>query len=135
MKRNIIVAIEESNQKPNVVHINNLNSIVNYSCDSVTMDYLEYLNEADHPIIMSHLFGKLRPSGRLIIKINNSLNIASKFLQKSISNQDFLKFFMYKKSLLSIDSIYSLVNFTEFDLIDLDITDDIIKIILERKTV
>lgn len=135
MKRNILITIEESNQNPNIVHINNLNSIVNYSCDSVTMDYLEYLNEADHNIVLSHLFGKLRPSGRLIIKINNSLNIASKFLQKSISNQDFLRFFTNKRSLPSIESIYSLVNFTEFDLVDLDITDDIIKIILERKPV
>lgn len=133
MKRNIVVAIDESNKDPNVVHINNMNTIVNYSCDSVSINCLEYLNEQDHPTVLSHLLSKLRPRGRLIIKANNSLDIASRFLQRSISHQDFLRFFANKQSLISIESIYTLINFTEFDLVDLDITNDNIKIVLERK--
>lgn len=135
MKRNILITTDESSKAPDNVHINDLNSIVNYSCDSIAISCLEYLNEQDHSIVLSHLSNKLRPAGRLIIKINNSTNIASKFLQKSVSNQDFLKFFANKHSLVSIESIYALINFTEFDLIDLDITEDSIKVVLERKPV
>jgi hypothetical protein len=134
MKRNILITINESNKESNSVHINDLNSIINHSCDSISISCLEYLNEQDHSAVLSHLFNKLRSSGRLIIKINNSSNIASKFLQKSISNQDFLKFFVNKRSLVSIESLYSLINFTEFDLIDLDIAEDTIRVVLERKT-
>lgn len=134
MKRNIMITIEESSKDPNTVHINNINSIVNYSCDSISINCLEYLSEQDHPTVLSYLLNKLRPHGRLVIKANNSLDIASRFLQRSISHQDFLQFFANKQSLISIESIYTLINFTEFDLVDLDITNDTIKIVLERKT-
>ena len=133
MKRNILITIDESIKDPNSVHINDLNSIINYSCDSIAISCLEYLSEQDHSIVLAHLFNKLRQNGRLIIKINNSTNIASKFLKKSVSNQDFLRFFSNKRSLVSTESIYALINFTEFDLIDLDITEESIKIVLERK--
>jgi chemotaxis methyl-accepting protein methylase len=135
MKRNILITIDDTITDTNSVHINNLNTIVNYSCDSVSINCLEYLSEQQHPAVLSQLLNKLRPNGRLIIKANNSLNIASKFLQRSVSHQDFLQFFANKQSLISIESIYTLINFTEFDLVDLDISNDNIKIVLERKTV
>jgi chemotaxis methyl-accepting protein methylase len=135
MKRNIVITLDESSKDPNAVHVNNINTIVNYSCDSVGVNCLEYLSEQDHTTVLSHLLNKLRPHGRLVIKANNSLDIASRFLQRSISHQDFLRFFANKQSLISIESIYTLINFTEFDLVDLDITNDNVKIVLERKTV
>jgi chemotaxis methyl-accepting protein methylase len=135
MKRNIVITLDESSKDPNAVHVNNINTIVNYSCDSVGVNCLEYLSEQDHTTVLAHLLNKLRPHGRLVIKANNSLDIASRFLQRSISHQDFLRFFANKQSLISIESIYTLINFTEFDLVDLDITNDNVKIVLERKTV
>lgn len=135
MKRNILITIDPSNKNPNCVHINNINSIVNGSYDSITIDCLEYLLEKDHPVVLTQLLGKLRPNGCLVIKILNSLDITSKFLKKSVSNQEFLRFFANKQSLLSIESIYAIINFTEFNLIDLNITEDIIKIVLERKDI
>jgi len=133
MKRNIIITIDESKIDKEHIHINNMSSIVNYSCDSVTIDCLEYLEETNHHLVLSHLTNKIRLNGKLILKINNSDSICTKFLQKTISNQEFLNFFSNKRSLISVENIYSIIDFKIFDLMDLDISENAIKIVLERK--
>lgn len=133
MKRNIIITIDESKVDKEHIHINNIGSIVNHSCDSVTINCLEYLEETNHNLVLSYLTNKIRLNGKLIIKINNSDSICAKFLQKTISNQEFLNFFSSKRSLISVENIYSITDFKIFDLMDLDISENTIKIVLERK--
>lgn len=133
MMRNITITTDQSQQSPEYIHIANIESIVNYSCDNISVECLEYLFEQDHRIVVSNLLNKLRDKGRLIIKTSNAQNIAQKFIQKNISNSEFLNFFVNKKSIISIETIYTLIDFDTFDLLDTNITEHTIKVVLERK--
>jgi predicted SAM-dependent methyltransferase len=133
MKRNITITLDNSNTQTDHVCINDLSSIVNYSCDSIILFILEYLQEKDHAIVMKTLLEKLRPNGKLIIAANNAKYIAKQFIDSSISHDAFLKFFANKQSLVSVESLYTMVDFQYFDIVDLDINTNTIKIILERK--
>jgi hypothetical protein len=133
MNRNISIIIDPSQEKNDYIHINNISSIINYSCDSIIINCLEYLMEKDHNIIIKMLLDKLRPYGKLIISINNAHNIAQNFINRSISNNDFLKFFSNKQSLLSLESLYSYIDFNYFELINLDINEQFYIITLEKK--
>ena len=133
MKRNIFITIDQSINNTDNIHITQIGSIVNHSCDSININCLEYIDQKDHSVVLSNLLNKLRPNGKLIIKANNAESIAIRFLQRSISEQDFLSFFTNKRSLVSVESVYTLIDFQVFDLIDLDITDNTIKITIERK--
>jgi predicted SAM-dependent methyltransferase len=133
MKRNITIVIDPSKEDSSHVHINNLNSIVNHSCDSITIDILEYLKESDHQVIIRILLEKLRQSGRLSIIISNAKSIAQQYIKSAISNDSFLNFFANKQSLISVESLYTFMDFALFDMIDLDITNTFITIVFERK--
>lgn len=135
MKRNIIVTIDNSIDDAEHVHINNLSSIINYSCDSISLYILEYLKEKDHTILVKSLLEKLRPGGKLILAANNATYIAQQFVNSSISHESFLKFFTNKQSLVSLESLYTMVDFQFFDIIDLDINSNTIKLVLERKNI
>lgn len=133
MKRNISITIEPKTNQSNAVHINNLSSIINYSCDSISIDILEFLQEKDHAQIIKYLLEKLRPNGRLIVTINNAKNIAKNYLESVISSKDFLELFTNKQSLLSIDSIYTFIDFEAFDIANIDVSSTQITAIIERK--
>jgi SAM-dependent methyltransferase len=133
MKRNIVVTIDNSIDDEDHVHVNNLSSIVNYSCDSISLYVLEYLKEKDHIILVKSLLEKLRPGGRLILAANNAMCIAQQFVNSSISHESFLKFFANKQSLVSLESLYTMIDFEFFDIIDLDINNNTIKLVIERK--
>jgi SAM-dependent methyltransferase len=133
MKRNIIVTIDNSIDDEDHVHVNNLSSTVNYSCDSISLYVLEYLKEKDHIILVKSLLEKLRPGGRLLLAANNAKSIAQQFVNSSISHESFLKFFTNKQSLVSLESLYTMIDFEFFDIIDLDINNNTIKLVIERK--
>jgi predicted SAM-dependent methyltransferase len=133
MKRNITITVNDSVTDKNFIHISQLSSIVNFSCDSVLLNILEYLQEKDHNIVIATLLEKLRPGGKLIIAFNNAKHIAKEFLSSSISCDAFLNFFRNKQSLVSLDSLYTMINFEQFDIIDIDINTNTTKLLLERK--
>lgn len=133
MKRNLTIVIEPTNN-PEQVHINNLQSIVNYSCDTIIMSYLEYLLEKDHHTILKILLEKLRPSGRLILQISNIKSITENWLKQSISSQEFLNSISNKQSILSLDNIYTYIDFKVFDITNIITDQNSISIEIERKT-
>jgi predicted SAM-dependent methyltransferase len=133
MKRNITITINDSVTDKNFIHIGQLSSIVNFSCDSVLLNILEYLQEKDHNIVIATLLEKLRPGGKLIIAFNNAKHIAKEFVRSSISCDVFLNFFRNKQSLVSLDSLYTMINFEQFNIIDIDINTNTTKLVLERK--
>jgi len=135
MKRNIKITIDPSIDQKDIVHINNLSSIINHSCDSIALDILEYLRENDHPTVMKLLLEKLRPSGKLVILFSNCKNIAQNYIDSTISSSDFLSFFANKQSLLSVESIYTLIDFQQFDISNIDILSTHIILEIERKNI
>jgi len=135
MKRNITISIDSQIDKPNTVHINNLQSLVNHSCDSISIGILEFLQEKDHEQIIKYLLEKLRPSGKLIITINNAKNIAKNYAEAAISSEDFLQLFSSKQSLLTIESVYTFIDFQAFDIANLDVSPTQITAVIERKQI
>lgn len=135
MKRNIKITVDPSINQKDVVHINNLSSIINYSCDSIVLDILEYLRESDHSAVTKLLLEKLRPSGKLIILFSNCKNITQNYIDSTISSSEFLSFFANKQSLLSIESIYTLIDFEQFDVINVDVAATHILLEIERKNI
>lgn len=135
MKRNIKISVDPSIDQKDIVHINNLSSIVNHSCDSIVLDILEYLRENDHSTVIRVLLDKLRPSGKLIILFSNCKNIAQNYIDAAISSGDFLNFFANKQSLLSVESIYTLIDFQQFDISNIDMSTTHIVLEIERKNI
>lgn len=135
MKRNLIITVDTSIKQDGFVHINQISSIVNYSCDSITLDCIEYLQEKDHAVVFSVLLEKLRPGGRLVVSISNAKEIANNFINATISCNDFLKFFTNKQSLSSIEAIYTFIDFKNYDILTLDIDNSSITIVIERKNI
>lgn len=133
MTRNIKITIDNTINNENVIHINNLDSIINYSCDSVELDCLEFLSDKVHGHVIASLLNKLRQHGKLIISIYNPKIIAENLLGDSISNQEFLRFFANKQSLLSLDTLYTFIDFNTFDIIHLQSLGPILTVIVERK--
>jgi predicted SAM-dependent methyltransferase len=133
MQRNLNITIDQLNQSNSNIFINNIPSIVNYSCDSIFIDCLEYIPEKDLSSVVKILLDKIRPSGKLIISINNVDNIVNQFYKRSISHNEFLKFFTNKQNLLSVENIYTLIDFQTFDLLDIKYEDNFITILIERK--
>lgn len=136
MKRNITLSLtDKDSESNNIVSINNLNSIVNHSYDSIVLNCLEFLPSKDHDIIIKIVLDKLRIGGRLIIEASNAASIAQQFVSFSISNDEFLNFFSNKKSLLSLENLYTLVDFNSFEIVNTNIEKNNIKLILERKNI
>ena len=135
MKRNIKITIDPSIDQKDIVHINNLSSIINHSCDSIALDILEYLRENHHSTVMKLLLEKLRPSGKLVILFSNCKNIAQNYIDSTISSSDFLSFFANKQSLLSVESIYTLIDFQQFDISNIDMSTTHIVLEIERKNI
>ncbi|NBX73096.1 MAG: hypothetical protein EBQ89_02225 [Alphaproteobacteria bacterium] len=132
MSRNINISITEPSDK-NTIHINDLASIINYSCDSIKVACLEFLPENAHGQVINILLSKLKPLGKLIITINNVTSITKNFMAGSMSYQDFLTFFQNKQSLLSIDSLYTFIDFNTFDIIHINQEEYFTTLFLERK--
>jgi hypothetical protein len=135
MKRNLIITIDPQSVNNNVIFINDIDNIVNYSCDSIEISILEYIEDKNHKMVIGVLAEKIRPSGKLIINISNAISIAKNFVSYSITSQNFLNFFKNKVSLLSIDLLYSMIDFDSMFVIDTDIKEDHITLILERKPI
>jgi precorrin-6B methylase 2 len=133
MQRNLNITIDSTNQKNNHIYIANIPSIVNYSCDSIFIDCLEYLQNKDLSNIIKILLEKIRPSGKLVISINNVDSIVDQFSKRSISHNEFLLFFANKQNLISVENIYTLIDFQSFDLLDIKYENNFITLIIERK--
>jgi len=132
MNRNLSVVLDAHQSSENNIFINNIPNIVNYSCDSIFISCLEYLQETEHKKIIDILLEKIRKEGKLIIQVDNAKNIAEQFLSNSISNSQFLAFFRNKQSLVSIDLLYTYIDFQAFHVLDIDINQSTIKIIIQR---
>lgn len=133
MKRNLKITIDSTSNNENSVYINNIDSIVNYSCDSIEIDCLEFLQESVHNTVVKLLLEKLRQKGRLIISISNPKIVAENFLNDSVSYQKFLEFFKNRQSLVSPEILYTMIDFNSFDIIHLDTIEYITTIVFERK--
>jgi predicted SAM-dependent methyltransferase len=134
MNSNIYITLDEKTSDNNNVFINNIPKIINYSCDSIYVDCLEYLKEEDIKKTIQILSNKLKLGGKLIVSIYNAKSIALTFLNESISTQSFLQFFQHKQTILNLDNLYTFIDFQSMKITDLDISETNIKLIIERSS-
>lgn len=131
MNRNLTITIDQNIKDPSIVFINDISKIVNNSCDSIYIDCLEYLIESDAKPIVSILSDKLKPKGKLIISIVNAHCIASSFLYQELSGSQFLGFFKNKQNILSLDLLFSFIDFSRMKILNIDTQPNFIKLIIE----
>lgn len=132
-QRNLTITIEKDNKDHDKIYIGDIESIVNFSCDNITIACLEFIDENNHPLIIKCLLDKLRPLGKLSIVFLNTKIITQNYLQSKILAKDFLNYFRHKNSILSVESIYTYIDFKVFDIINIHYNSDLIQISIERK--
>lgn len=113
MKRNINIVcdsykhIAENYDSVNVSQINNL---VDCSVDMVLYYSIGYMEKSEAKNIFSLLTNKLRPGGSIIVKFSNLELLCQNYLQKKISNNDFLEQIKTLTNCISVDEIFTYVN-------------------------
>ena len=123
MKRNIsIVDKYKSYAVEGTVSIdrNSIETIINDSIDNIFFFCLEYCNPETLNLDIKILLNKLRLDGSLILQFMNTKKICEGLIAETISEELFLKSFINKKQLISVDKICSLISGDSFTIIKLD---------------
>ena len=123
MKRNIsIVDKYKSYGVEGTVSIdrNSIETIINDSIDNIFCFCLEYCNPETLNSDIRVLLNKLRLDGSLILQFMNTKKICEGLIAETISEELFLKSFINKKQLISVDKICSLISGDSFTIIKLD---------------
>ena len=123
MKRNIsIVDKYKSYGVEGTVSIdrNSIETIINDSIDNIFCFCLEYCNPETLNLDIKILLNKLRLDGSLILQFMNTKKICEGLIAETISEELFLKSFINKKQLISVDKICSLISGDSFTIIKLD---------------
>lgn len=100
------------------IHINQIDSIANRSCDIVQLPVIEYIKTNDLQKTIVSTLSKIRPDGYLHINFLDSKKIAKDYLANKISSSDFLRMFHNKYNLLSFDYFTTIIDLGEYDIVN-----------------
>ncbi len=135
MNRNINIYCDTAKDIiPNIdnINISKIKDIINFSVDYIYCGILEYI-ESDHLIrIFNELSDKIRIGGKLIIKFSDIKELSNRYISNTIDNDTFISCVKNKKQIISLNSIYSIIDANSFRIIKVDRIDTLINITLER---
>lgn len=123
MKRNISIVDKYKSytvEGATSVDRNSIETIINDSIDNIFCFCLEYCNPETLNSDIKVLLNKLRLDGSLILQFMNTKKICEGLIAETISEELFLKSFINKKQLISVDKICSLISGDSFTIIKLD---------------
>jgi len=123
MKRNISIVDKHKSytvESATSVDRNSIETIVNDSIDNIFCFCLEYCNPETLNLDIKILLNKLRLDGSLILQFMNTKKMCEGLIAETISEELFLKSFINKKQLISVDKICSLIGGDSFTIIKLD---------------
>ena len=123
MKRNISIVDKYKSytvEGATTIDRNSLETIINDSIDNIFFFCLEYCNPETLNLDIKILLNKLRLDGSLILQFMNTKKICEGLIAETISEELFLKSFINKKQLISVDKICSLISGDSFTIIKLD---------------
>jgi len=135
MNRNINIYCDTAKDIiPNIdnINISKITDIINFSVDYIYCGILEHI-ESDHLIyIFNELSDKIRIGGKLIIKFSDIKELSNRYISNTIDNDTFISCVKNKKQIISLNSIYSIIDANSFRIIKVDRIDMLINITLER---
>jgi len=135
MNRNINIYCDTAKDIiPNIdnINISKIKDIINFSVDYIYCGILEHI-ESDHLIrIFNELSDKIRIGGKLIIKFSDIKELSNRYISNTIDNDAFISCVKNKKQIISLNSIYSIIDANSFRIIKVDRIDTLINITLER---
>ena len=135
MNRNINIYCDTAKDIiPNIdnINISKITDIINFSVDYIYCGILEHL-ESDHLIrIFNELSDKIRIGGKLIIKFSDIKELSNRYISNTIDDSTFISCVKNKKQIISLNSIYPIIDTNSFRIIKVDRIDMTINITLER---
>lgn len=135
MNRNINIYCDTAKDIiPNIdnINISKITDIINFSVDYIYCGILEHV-ESDHFIrIFNELSDKIRIGGKLIIKFSDIKELSNRYISNTIDDSTFMSCVKNKKQIISLNSIYSIIDANSFRIIKVDRIDMLINITLER---
>lgn len=135
MNRNINIYCDTAKDIiPNIdnINISKIKDIINFSVDYIYCGILEHI-ESDHLIrIFNELSDKIRIGGKLIIKFSDIKELSNRYISNTIDDPTFMSCVKNKKQIISLNSIYSIIDANSFRIIKVDRIDMLINITLER---
>ena len=135
MNRNINIYCDTAKDIiPNIdnINISKITDIINFSVDYIYCGILEHI-ESDHLIrIFNELSDKIRIGGKLIIKFSDIKELSNRYISNTIDDPTFMSCVKNKKQIISLNSIYSIIDANSFRIIKVDRIDMLINITLER---
>jgi hypothetical protein len=114
--------IANSNNRINL-DINEIDTIVNHSADSIFCSCLNYIDKSKFSDIVSLLLEKIKPSGKLNIECINVKKYMNNFLQKKISGEDLISKIKNIESIISEEDFYVALNIQNFRIIQIESSD------------
>ena len=135
MNRNINIYCDTAKDIiPNIdnINISKIKDIINFSVDYIYCGILEHI-ESDHLIrIFNELSDKIRIGGKLIIKFSDIKELSNRYISNTIDDSTFISCVKNKKQIISLNSIYPIIDTNSFRIIKVDRIDMLINIPLER---
>ena len=135
MNRNINIYCDTAKDIiPNIdnINISKITDIINFSVDYIYCGILEHI-ESDHLIrIFNELSDKIRIGGKLIIKFSDIKELSNRYISNTIDDSTFISCVKNKKQIISLNSIYPIIDTNSFRIIKVDRIDMTINITLER---
>lgn len=110
MNRNFHIVLPNSQQKDkNLVNIDisNLQTIINYSADTVTCSCLELLDHNILEMVVIDVLQKIKPGGQATFIMTDIKQYALEFMNGTISGQDLLKKIKPINSIVTVEDIYT----------------------------
>lgn len=87
------------------VDINNLDSIVNYSVNAIIVDNFNLIDRNILNVMTQKILEKLTVGGQVILRFLDAKMLAQKYIDNSITDDEFLKYAQSLKSAITIETI------------------------------
>ena len=135
MKRNINITnqfVKDSIPNTTSIDISNIDSLVNYSVDSIICGILEYIDDAQFENFIASLLEKIRNEGNVIIKFVNFKKLFIEYVNQQTPSAQVFKYLLNKKNILSPDKVINVLNQNNFMIVKMDQNENYFTIIAQR---
>jgi cyclopropane fatty-acyl-phospholipid synthase-like methyltransferase len=135
MKRNINITnqfVKDSIPNTTPVDVSNINSLVNYSVDSIICGMLEYVDDKEFEAFITSLLEKIRNEGNIIIKFVNLKKLFIEYINQQIPSSEVFKYLTNKKNILCPDRIINILNQNSFMILKMDQNENYFTIMAQR---
>lgn len=92
------------------IDIANIESLVNYSASAILVDNLNFLDSKNPNAVLGVLLQKMAVGSQMVLRFINPKLLAKKYVENSISDEDFLTYVSNIKYALTIEHIYNILD-------------------------